>query len=113
MLSSSQLLEARTLDFHLFFKYSFLFFSSQVVLVSAEPWHGAPRDVQPTLALLARFLAQPRFATRLSVVPGLWASEEAQRAFGNAFLRALPAPKTAAGSPSGAGRLLFATHPLL
>ena len=74
-----------------------------MVLVSSEPWHGQPRDVQPTLALLARFLADPKHTTRLSVVPGLWKSEAEQRAFGNAFLRSLPTP-TVAGTPGERGR---------
>lgn len=58
------------------------------VLVSAEPWHSAPRDVGPTLRLLAGFVEDARFAGRLSVMPGLWRSEEAQRRFGNVFLAA-------------------------
>jgi len=70
----------------------------KVVLVSSEPWHGEPRDVQPTLALLARFLADPRYTARLSVVPGVWKSEAEQRAFGNTFLRNLPTP-TVPGMP--------------
>ena len=64
-----------------------------VVLVSSEPWNGPPRDVGPTLALLARFVSDPQLVTRLSVVSGHWASEEEQRTYGNTLLENLPTPK--------------------
>ena len=63
-----------------------------VVLVSAVPWHGHPRNVAPTLSMLSRFSNDKQYTGRLSVVTGFWPTEEAQRQFGNDLLKRMPVP---------------------
>ena len=55
--------------------------------MSALPWYGVPRDISPTLKLIAEYMAKPDYAGRLSVSVGHWPSEEAQRQFGTIYLK--------------------------
>jgi hypothetical protein len=51
-----------------------------VVLASASPWHGQPRDNSHTLKVLADLMADPSVSReRLSVVHAHWPTEVEQR----------------------------------
>ncbi|CAB1101889.1 unnamed protein product [Ectocarpus sp. CCAP 1310/34] len=60
-----------------------------LVVVSVRPWHESATDVSPTLRMLECMLQDADSPTRgkLRVEVGSWATEPAQREYGNALIR--------------------------